>query len=111
MAKRPGKLKERVQVWRSVLTQDAMGGSTDVPVLRQETYAQVQIDNGSRGLEYLQARNLRPYIITMRENVNLEINPNSDYLVWDGKRLTITSVDSDPDKLEYRVIRATRKIV
>ena len=107
---RPGKLKQRVQIWKHNGTRDAQGGFVDAPTLVTTVYADVSIDIGNRGLEFDQAKNDRPYLVKMRENTLIVINPNTYFFIWETRELEINSVVPDPDRLKYQKIRATEKI-
>lgn len=112
MAKRPGKLKQLVEIYKVNLSTDSLGGQAEgVPTLLGTEYADVRIDRGSRGLEYEQAMNNQPYIVDMRDNPAIVLNANSNFFIWEGKRLTINSVEVDPDRKMYQSIKATFKVV
>ena len=105
---RTGKLKRRIEIFSPELTRDSLGGSTTAWVSVATTWARVDVDTGNRALEYLQAKNERPYTITMRQDI--EVLPKYK-IVYNGADLIINSVELNEDKYTYQIIRASQKIV
>jgi len=106
---RPGKLKQRIEIYESSLTRDNLGGYTNEWVSIATTWASVEVVTGTRALEFLQAYNGRPYTITMRQDI--DINPNTTKIVYRGRDLIVSSVEPNEDKFTYQVVIATEKIV
>ena len=106
---RPGKLKHRIEVQENQPSKDTLGGYEPNWVSIATTWAKVDVETGTRALEYLQAYNGRPYTITMRQDI--ELNPNTMKVIYKGKDLIINSVETNEDKYTYQIVRASEKIV
>lgn len=105
---RTGKLKRRIEIFSPTTTRDSLGGYVTTWTTVGTTWAKVEVDTGNRALEYLQAKNERPYTITIRQDI--DVQPNYK-IVYNGFDLIINSIDLDEDKYTYQIIRASQKIV
>lgn len=106
---RPGKLKQRVEIFENQPVRDTLAGYNPNWVSVATTWARVEVETGTRALEYLQAYNGRPYTITLRQDI--DINPNVTKVVYRGKDLIVNSVETNEDKFTYQIVRASEKIV
>ena len=106
---RPGKLKRRIQIQEATQVDSALGGTDTTWTTTRTTWAAVEVTTGTRALEYLQAKNERPYTVTLRQDV--DINPNQNRILYGSRILIINSVEVDEDKYKYQIVNASEKIV
>ena len=108
---RPGKMKRRIDIYQVSSTTDILGGQTASRSLIKTTWAKVEQVGGTRALEYLQTKNQRAFTITMRKDLNVDLNPNQIIIQFNNKDLIIESINENLDNFMYQDITATEKIV
>ena len=99
-------MKRRLVIQRPTTTTDELGGQSVTLTNVGEIWAQVTRLGGSRGLEYEQTANQRPFIITTRSNITVL---EDDQINFDGQILIISSIERDYDKFKYQTLTAAAK--
>jgi head-tail adaptor len=102
-----GKLNNRLEVQRAVLTPDGAGGYTETWETIKYIYAEVSRSSGNRAFQYSQIREGNSYEIVIREPVDYELLPG-DRLVYKNKSLayhslTDNSIDDYSNVLAFEI--------
>lgn len=109
---RPGQLKRRVEIKRPTVVTDILGGAEVTENSLGFFYAGINkgkgsfASKGSRNLENEQTAFERPYIVTMRQNIDILEN---DLILFESQVLVVQSIERDFDKYKYQIITAISK--
>ena len=100
---RPGRLRNRVELYTVSTVADGQGGFTSTPVLDSTVWADVQQFRGSQQLEFEQVMEAVGYGITVRNRTDVTTNWLLKFGTRDLKVHTIERNFNDP---EYMTIVA-----
>ena len=102
--KRPGTLKHRIEIYRTTTALDGVFGSDVTKTLVATVWGGVTRSNGNRGQEYEAANWARPFMVVMRNDIDVV---EDDELVFEGRTLVVASIERDYFKKRYQVLTAT----
>ena len=89
----PGDLRDRVEVYSIVRTEDEIGGAQEVEVLKGVIWARVRTPATRDGILAMQEAEVRTHEVTCRGS---DIAPVAgDVIVWSGTRLRVRGTRPD----------------
>jgi SPP1 family predicted phage head-tail adaptor len=97
--------RKRIQLLKAIYSK-SVSGANETSFTRYTYWAEVVRGSGSRSYQNSQTQLNSSY--TFRIRYNSTIDPNSRYaIVYDGKQLTVTSVERENEKDFYWLIKAS----
>lgn len=95
-----GKRSERVKIFQSDIVRDEGGGSTTVPVLFWETWAEIKQIKGSRVAESFQDKLKLVYSLILRYRSDKTLKDNM-IVEFRGKTTAIHTIDNEKFKDKF----------
>ncbi|MFZ3485287.1 phage head closure protein [Sphingomonas sp. 3-13AW] len=96
-----GRLRQRIEIWRSVETKNGRGGFTDDWQMIAATRAEILGQPGREAVLEQALQGIAVYKITIRFRDDVLA---SDQLRWSGRILNITAPPVDPDGLRKELV-------
>ena len=104
MAVNAGRLKKRIEIWRYIETETALGGSkTELKKIR-EAYAELKPTRGTEFLEYYREANALQFKVTMRYIPGLT---EKDVLVYKNRQFEINCIINILEENAYLEVYCT----
>ena len=104
MAINAGRLKKRIEIWRYVESETALGGSKAELQKVREVYAELRPTRGTEFLEYYREANALQFKVTMRY---IEGLTEKNVLVYKGRQFEINSIINILEENTYLEVYCT----
>ena len=104
MAVNAGRLKKRIEIWRYVETETALGDTKTELAKIREVYAELKPTRGTEFLEYYRDANQLQFKVTMRYIPGLT---EKDVLVYKGRQFEINSIINILEENAYLEVYCT----